>query len=345
MKYIKTIIVIVFFLFCTLCEAAKIKYGPVQESFGAGGRDYHHKSFTYWESGIFPHERYLVFEPAEPTPSKAGVVLIIHDLMNPLPNYYMGQIRHLCRKGWIVLFPLYQGTDQPTEHYVFNIIRSVKDFLKQSFEKNTIQIDSTKFGIFGHGSGAVLAANVAATYEYFGLPIPKVLVITMPDRTYFKLFNLRGISRETRMAVINGDKLPLEDAQTAVSIFYTANRVKTVNKVFITVQSDYYGQPPLIADRFSALSPEYPPKERVVVNRRNEYIHTYKSKKFAPYVKADDIENFDWKVDFRVFDLLAMATFDLNTNLTNIKKSEEFRFMGYWSDGKKVKPLIVTDRP
>ena len=197
MKHIKAIVVLVFILLCIRCDAAKIKYGPVQEFAEAGGRNYQHKSFTYWESGIFLHERYLVFEPAEPALSKAGVVLIIHDLMNPLPDYYMGQIRHLCRRGWIVLFPLYQGTDQPTEHYMFNIVRTVKDFLKKAFDRNQIQIDTTKFGIFGHGSGAVLAANVAATYDYFGLPTPKVLVVTMPDRTYFKLLNLRGISKET----------------------------------------------------------------------------------------------------------------------------------------------------
>ncbi len=65
----------------------------------------------------------------------------------------------------------------------------------------------------------------------------------------------------------------------------------------------------------------------------------------APYIKSKEIENFDWKADFRVFDMLTIAAFNLNSDLTPMKKSQELRSMGYWSDGKKVKPLIVTDRP
>ena len=108
--YLYFIIAVIIVFSCSSVHAKKLKYGPVQEFAGPGGRDYKHRSFTTWESGIFPHERYMVFEPAEPTPEKAGLVLIIHDLLNPSPLSYMGQIRHLCRKGWIVLFPYYQGS-------------------------------------------------------------------------------------------------------------------------------------------------------------------------------------------------------------------------------------------
>lgn len=336
----------VFFFYApSLAEAAKIKYGPVQEMAGPGGRDYLHKSFSTWESGFVAHERYIVFEPSEPAPERAGFVLFVHDLLYPSPQYYMGQIRHLCRNGWIVLFPFYEGTNQPAKHYLFNIVRSLKDYLQRAFERNKIQTDHNKFAIFGHGSGGVLAANTAAVYDYFGMPLPKVLLISMPSRSYVKMLDLSGVSRETRMAVITGDRVSEPEAIAARDIFYAADRVKTPNKIFLTVQSDFYGQPPLIGDRTAVLSPENPKKERVVVARRNEFLKSHKSKFLASYLKADDIENFDWKADFRVFDMLAIATFNLNTDLKPMKKSEELRSMGYWSDGRKVKPLIVTDRP
>lgn len=328
-----------------VAEAAKVKYGPVQNIAGPGGREYAHQGFNVWQSGIEPHERYVVYEPAYPTPQKAGLVLMVHDLMTTSPVYYMGQIRHLCRKGYIVLFPLYEGTDQPTKHYLFNIVRSVKDFLMRSFERNQIQVDNSKFAIWGHGSGAVLAADTAAVHGYFGLPDPKVLLVSMPDRAYIKMLDLTGIGRETRMAVISGDRVSEPEAIAARDIFYTADRVKTANKIFITVQSDYYGQPPVIGDRSSALTPEYPPREKFIVNNRNDFLHTYRSKFLAPSLKADDIESFDWNVEFRVFDMLCIAAFNLNTDLGPMKKSAELRSMGYWSDGKKVKPLIITDRP
>ncbi len=346
LNYFKlSLFIVLFFNILNSCEAVKVKYGPVQEIAGPGGRDYFHKNFTTWEAGILPHDKYIVFEPSEPTPTKAGFVLMVHDLMYPSPEYYIGQITHLCQKGWIVIFPLYQGTGQPTKHYMFNIIRSVKDYLQKSFERNQIQTDHSRFAIIGHGSGGILAADTAASYDYFGLPLPKVLLVTMPNRSYMKLLNLRGVSRETRMAVISGDRVSEEDAITARDIFYAANRVKTANKIFITVQSDYYGQPPLIGDRTSALSPINQKNQRFIVNTRNEYIHAYKSKHLAPFIKAHNIENFDWKADFRVFDMLCIAAFNLNSDLRPMKKSEELRSMGYWSDGKKVKPLIITDRP
>lgn len=326
-------------------EAVTVKRGPFQELAGPGGRDYPHGGFTYWESGFMAHERYLVFEPAEPAPEKAGIVLFIHDYLTPSPEQYLGQIRHLCRKGWIVVFPFYEGTDQPSKHYLFNIVRSMKDFLQRSFERNKMQADTNKFAIYGHGSGGVLAANTAAVYDYFGMPLPRVLLVSMPDCAYTKMLDLSGISRETRMAVISGDRLTAEDAQGARDIFYTADRVKTVNKVFVIVQSDYYGQPPLIGDKKSGLSPEYPKKEKFVVKNHNEFLQTYKSKFFAPYIKADDIENFDWRINYRIFDMLSIAAFNLKSDLRPMKKSEELLSMGYWSDGRRIRSLIITDRP
>ena len=335
-----------FSIFPTLTsEGAKISRGPVQELAGPGGRDYQHRGFNYWEAGIRPHERYLVFEPAEPMPSSAGFVLFIHDYMFPSPKHYIGQIRHLCQKGWIVVFPFYAGTDQPTKHHMFNVIRSVKDYLQQSFLKDKIKTDTNKFAILGHGSGAVLAANTAACYDYFGLPVPKVLVISMPDSTHSNILDLSGISRETRMAVISGDRLNSSDAKMARDIFYTADRVKTVNKIFVIVQSDYFGQPPLLGDKSSGLSPENPKSEKFAVRKHNEFLQSFNSKFFAPYLRADDIENFDWRITYRVFDMLGIAAFTLNSNLNPMKKSEELRSMGYWSNGRRVRPLIITDRP
>lgn len=342
-----SIIVVMLVLITSMVEARRIQYGPVQQIAGPGGKEYPHAGFTTWESGIEPHERYLVFEPANPTPQKAGLVLLIHDLMYPAPQYYMGHIRHLCRRGWIVLFPFYEGTDQPAKHYMFNIVRSLKDYLMRSFERNQIETDQTRFAIIGKGSGGILAANTAAVYDYFGMPIPKVLMITMPDSNYAstKLLDLSGISRETRLGIISGDRVTEEEAIVARDIFYTADRVKTVNKIFITVQSDYYGQPPLIGDKKSTLTPEYPKAERFVAKYHNDFLQSYNSRMLAPYVRADNIESFDWFVDYRVFDMLAIAAFNLNRDLKPMKKSEELTSMGYWSDGRKVKPLIITDRP
>ena len=64
-KNLYVIIIFICLFFLTIpCNAKKVKYGPVQEIAGPGGREYQHQGFNTWVSGILPHERYIVYEPA-----------------------------------------------------------------------------------------------------------------------------------------------------------------------------------------------------------------------------------------------------------------------------------------
>jgi len=323
--------------------AGELRRGPVQPAEGPGGTRYQHETLTTWHHGI-NHERYNVFEPGGPTREKAGLVILLHDWLTEDAEYYMGLIRHLCRSGKVVLFPRYQGTGAPDEDYHTNIVWSIKDFLLQAFARQGTQIDSSRVTIIGHGAGAVLAANVAATADYFALPTPSALMIITPHQRSLKLLDLTGISRQARLVVISGDATDPINDQTAREIYYAANRVRSVNKIFITVLSDYYGQPPLIADELAALSPERPLYERLVVRRRHEFVKSFRERSVAGTLRASHIDAFDWFAIFRVFDALEQ-TLAGQTGLKIFKNTPELRFMGYWSDGRKLKGLIVTDRP
>lgn len=345
MRTITAAFVMVFLLisFSPANATGRLAYGPVQPTEGPGGAMYQHASMTTWERGI-NHERYQVFEPSGPSLEKAGLVILLHDWLTEDPEYYMGLIRHLCRRGKVVLFPRFQGTGARDEDYHTNIVRTVKDFLLQSFARSGTQIDRDHVAMIGHGAGGVLAANVAATTDYFGLPRFATLLLLMPHQRSLKLLDLTGISRQTRMVIISGDRTDPVNDQTARDIFYAADRVKSDNKVFITVLSDFYGQPPLIADELAPLSPERPIYERLLVKRRYEYVKTFREPYVASSLRTQHIDSFDWFAIFRVFDALEQA-FIQQTGLNVFKNTAELRFMGYWSDGKKLKGLIVTDRP
>ncbi|PKL46879.1 MAG: hypothetical protein CVV42_14970 [Candidatus Riflebacteria bacterium HGW-Riflebacteria-2] len=323
--------------------AGELRYGPVQPTEGPGGTIYQHESMTAWQRGI-NHERYQVFEPAGPALEQAGLVILLHDWLTEDPEYYMGLIRHLCRRGKVVLFPRFQGTGALDKDYHSNIVRSIKDFLLQSFARKGTQIDRNRVALLGHGAGAVLAANVAASADYFGLPAPASLMIITPHQRSLKLLDLTGISRKTKMVVISGDKADPINDQMAREIYYAANRIKSDNKIFITVLSDYYGQPPLIADELAPLSPERPLYERLVVRRRHEFVNSFRARSAAGTLRTHHIDAFDWFAMFRVFDALEQTLIG-QTSLNIFKNTPELRFMGYWSDGRKLKGLIVTDRP
>ncbi len=345
MRNLTAALVAVFLLTSLSCSnaAGELRYGPVQPLEGPGGNIYQHELMNTWQRGI-NHERYQVFEPAEPTLEQAGLVILLHDWLTEDPEYYMGLIRHLCRRGKIVLFPRFQGTGAMDEDYHSNIIRSVKDYLLQAFARKGTQVERERVAIIGHGAGAVLAANVAASADYFGLPLPASLMLIMPHQRSLKLLDLTGISRKTRMVVISGDHVDPVNDQTAREIYYAANRVSSDNKIFITVLSDHYGQPPLIADELAPLSPERPLYERLVVRRRHEFVKMFRERSVAGTLRAQHIDAFDWFGIFRVFDALE-HTLAGQTSLNIFKNTPELRFMGYWSDGRKLKGLIVTDRP
>lgn len=341
-----TVALVALFLLTLLPQAnaaGELRRGPVQPAEGPGGTQYRHESMTSWERGI-NHERYQVFEPAGPTLKKAGLVILLHDWLTEDPEYYMGLIRHLCRSGKIVLFPRFQGTGAMDEDYHSNIVRSIKDFLLQAFSRKGVQVDNTRVALIGHGAGAVLAANVAASADYFGLPAPTSLLIITPHQRSLKLLDLTGISRKAKMVVISGDRTDPVNDQLARQIYYAANRVKSDNKIFITVLSDFYGQPPLVADELAPLSPERPIYERLVVRRRHEFVNTFRERRVAGTLRTQHIDAFDWFAIFRVFDALENALTG-QISLNTFKDTPELRFMGYWSDGKKLKGLLVTDRP
>lgn len=327
-----------------LCYAKIPARGPVQSFMGPGGSDYKHGSFSVWQKGK-NQDQYYVFEPDRPKAAQGRFVLFIHDRMATEPGHYMGQIEHMCKNGWVVVFPKYQGTNQKEKHYMFNVIRSVKDFLLENFARQEIEVNRESFAIVGIGSGAVLGVNVAATADYFGLPKPLLIMPIMPEQGFLKPLNLGGISKKARLVIITGDRVEPLDAELAHNMFYTANRVNIKNKALVYVVSDFYGQPPLIADKLSAFSPRDKEYEKITVDKRNDFLNIFKDKRLAKYTRSFGIDCFDWYVTYRLFDLASHLVFEQNSDLKFLKKSPDVNDMGYWSDGRKVKGFKITDRP
>ncbi|GAB4274492.1 MAG: alpha/beta fold hydrolase [Candidatus Rifleibacteriota bacterium] len=342
--FFKQIIIFSFALSAALCLAKEIPQGPVQPVEGPGGKIYRHKSLQTWQAGI-GEDQYKVFEPDNPRPHSAGLVIFLHDWLASDPGYYMAWIKHIVLKGWVVVFPKYQGSGELEKTWTFNIIRSVKDFLQENFKRGRIKIDADKIGIIGHGAGAVLAANVAAVDSYFGLPRCKAIFIAMPHQKNLKLFDLSSISNDAKMIILTGDRMSPRNEETAREIFYASDRIKSGNKIYITVLSDFYGHPPLVADEKAVFSPELPQYERFIVENRYDFINLARDKFHAKAIRAKALDAFDWYATFRLFDALTDVCFSKTKVLNPFKNSSELRFMGYWSDGKRLRGLIGGNRP
>ncbi len=344
----KKLLVLFFFLLVTqlisVAGARELPAGPVQPAMGPGGSHYAHSAIAFWQRGL-SEGQYFVFEPDKPKPEKAGLVIFLHDWLASDPGYYMAWIRHMCRNGWVVLFPKYQGFGELEKTWFFHIARSAKDYLMQNFKQNRVALDPEKFAIIGHGAGAVLGANLAAADSYFGLPRAKAIFLLMPHQKNIKLYDLSSISHDAKMMIITGDRMDARNEETAREIFYAADRIKTRNKIYITVWSDFYGHPPMVADELSPFAPELPEYERLAIRHRYDFINLAKDKFHANTLRTNPVDAFDWFVSFRLFDALLKNSFSAPDGLDPLKDSAELRFMGYWSDGRKLKGLIGGDRP
>lgn len=342
---LKLLNAVLLFMFCCLnLFATNLPRGVVQSFSGPGGRLYYHEQLKHWEAGV-AEERFQVFEPDAPKPESAGFVLFLHDRTNSDPSYYLAWIRHLVMRGSIVLFPRFQGQSQHDKTWLFHTVRAVKEFQLAYLDREDISLDTSKFSIIGHGTGGMLAANVAATSRYFGLPDPQALFITMPQRGSTVAQNLSGIQQNIKMIILSGDKAPEPDRNLARNMFYQATGVPTENKIHLTVVSDYYGQPPIVASKKAVLAPERPLYERVVVDKRDNYLKTFSSRFLAAGARNEHIDAFNWFAHFRIFDALLKTAYNKHTELDVLSDNPELRLMGYWSDGRKIEELIPSKRP
>ena len=80
---------------------------PGQPPTGPGGAEYTHQSVAFFDGAKYA-DGYWLFEPADPRPDSAEVVVFMHGYGAYNPMAYGKWIKHLVAKGNIVIYPRYQ---------------------------------------------------------------------------------------------------------------------------------------------------------------------------------------------------------------------------------------------
>ena len=141
---------------------------------------YPHKSVTKREIGAGPRS-YSLFEPAEPTPKRAPVVVFHHGWLAMNPGVYGAWIEHLVRSGHIVIYPRYMDVDTPVPEYLPNAIAGIVDALGVlEMSPAHVKPDRSRFALVGHSTGGVLSVQMAALAKSEGLPEPRAVVAVTP---------------------------------------------------------------------------------------------------------------------------------------------------------------------
>ena len=185
---------------------------PEQPLGGPGGRAYAHEGVTASKLGSGAEEVYL-FEPAEPTPQRAPVVVFGHGWGGMSPNYYGAWIAHIVRRGSIVIFPRYQADLRtPVRDFTPNAMAAVRRALEELRAPGHVTPDERGLAFVGHSMGGLIVANLASRAAKGELPPPLALMGVEPGKTWpegtpiaFPLEDLSGLPSSVLLVAVVGD--------------------------------------------------------------------------------------------------------------------------------------------
>ena len=224
---------------------------PSQPATGPGGADYKHEVVIHQtgNSGI----SYWIYEPANPAPTNAPVIIFLHGWSAIYPRSYAYWLKHLARRGNLVIYPRYQKSllTRPRD-FTSNSVAAVQAALTELQSGKHVRPDVNRVAVIGHSMGGAIAINLAATP---GLPTPKAVMCVAPgdgqDRSAFLYFlktDWSQIPATTLLLTLVGDEDKNTGHRYAQLIDAGTPQIPATNKNYIIVHSDRHGRPALIAN-------------------------------------------------------------------------------------------------
>jgi pimeloyl-ACP methyl ester carboxylesterase len=310
----------------------EVVVGPPQPRFGPGGAQYAHDSVIMWDYAARP-EGYWLFEPAEPRLDSAPVVIFNHGYGAYNPAIYGEWIRHLVRRGNIVVFPRYQKNlvSPKPANFPANVAAAIRDAFQQMENGDHARPIAGPLIMVGHSYGGTISAYLGVHYADYDLPQPMGIMTVSPGTGLFKgarLDDYAAMPADTRLLIVVSDNDRTVGDELGLLLFNTA--VNTPMRNFLRQYPDDHGQPPITAGHNQAYS-LYLPFDNGVRNvsfRRAQLTAT-----------TDAVDYFGY---WKLFDALVDCVRRGENCPYAFGGGLEQTSLGAWSDGSPVRPLEAT---
>lgn len=305
---------------------------PTQPSSGPGGSNYIHGGVTIYDYATNRNgEDFWLYEPNNPTPDSANVVVFCHGLGMVNPKAYGAFIKHLVRKGNIVIYPRYQkDLNLATGISVYNDscakgIRKALDTIQQpGHVKGRIE----NYFILGHSVGGVLTANMTMLHAQYGLPKPLTAFSMQPGAATYLMSDYSAFPADVKFLIAIGEDDAIVGTGPGTTIYNQSSAVPTSHKNLIHHYADGHGSPDIAASHNEPCGFD------------NQFDNG-ETNLFIPFVTGavDAMEYFCyWKLQDALMDCAL-----LNQNCEYaFGDTPEQHGMGSWSDGSPVRILEVT---
>lgn len=304
---------------------------PTQPATGPGGSQYTHGGVTQYDYGTNGSGGdFWLYEPNSPTPDSANVVVFIHGLGETNPKLYGAFIKHLVRKGNIVIYPRYQK-DLNTNSNTFNdscaygIKRALDTIQQAGHVKGRVQ----NYFILGHSVGGVLTANMTMLHAQYGLPKPLTAFSIQPGAANYLMNDYSSFPADVKYLIAVGTEDIIVGTAPGNTLFNQTVNVPTSHKNLITQYTDSHGNPSSDASHFAPLAAD------------NDFDNG-ETNLFIIVSGSGPVDG----VDFYCFWKLQDALMDCALRNENCEyafgDTPKQHGMGNWSDGTPVRILEVT---
>ena len=291
---------------------------------------YPHRSFTSQEFGSGARS-YWLFEPAEPRPERAAVVVFHHGWLAMNPGVYGAWIEHLARSGSVVIYPRYQADGlTPPSRFLPNALTAVRDALDVlQTAPGRVRPDRERFALIGHSAGGNLSVQMAAVARPEGLPRPAAVMAVLPGEvTPSRAPALEQVPADVLLVVVAAEQDLVVGDHRARQIFAGTTAVAPERKLYLLYRSDRQGPVPLVADHLA-------PTAALASLDTGE--GPFRGSQMAQ-AKVDILDRWGF---WRVADLTLAAAFAGRTLAEATDSGAAFRDLGRWGDGRPVTPPVV----
>lgn len=310
---------------------------PGQPLCGPGGAEYAHHSVSFFDAAESA-DGYWLFEPADPKPDSAEVVIFLHGYGAYNPFAYGKWIKHLVAKGNIVIYPRYQKNIfwPRADFFPENAARGIRDALKVlQNDTGRVRPKLDKVAYIAHSYGGVIATNLACQWEKAGIPRPASMLLCQPGSGPLKGARLKdycGLPSDMNLIVIVGEDDYVVGDEFGRLVFNTA--VNTQNRNFVVHRRSFNGQRWLLATHSEpyAYDLDFDTGVRNYTARR--------------VLMASRLNEVDFNCYWKLGDALIAYTREGLYGEVAFGNTPDQRFMGKWADGTPIRELdVVLPRP
>ena len=304
---------------------------PLQPECGPGSTDYLHQSVNFQD---FAQEAdgYWLFEPQSPQPDSAHVIVFFHGYGAYNPMAYGEWIRHLVRKGNIVIFPRYQESmfSPLPSGYADNAAIAIKNALKELSSGDHVRPKKGNLAFVGHSFGGAILSNLSVNYKAFGIPKPSVAMLCSPGTGWVSMGTLDSYAEmpaDMKLLVIVSENDKIVGDEFGLRVFNEAKNVKDKN--FIRQFRDAHGDEYISAEHNEVycLLMDYDSGHRSPSAKRSMRIS-----------RTNAIDYFGY---WKWFDALLECSRNGNYCEYALGNTEDQKSLGCWSDGTTIKPVEV----